>query len=102
MAECNHEMTEWYRSEYEPSLQHRSCVLCGMSQTARIKAPVIDITDRQPHTLIDAGGKIYVMPTSVLEMVSDRAMSVTSLEDYEHIVPAIISEWLALTKGDQS
>ena len=60
---------------------------------------VIDIEDYRPHLVVfDTFDDIHIMPESLIQDIIDGKMSVTELEDYEIIIPFILSEWLEMLK----
>lgn len=56
---------------------------------------VIALDDHRPHVTINGtSGKVHVIPVSTIQDVIEGARDITSIEDYEDIVPSILIEWL--------
>lgn len=55
---------------------------------------VIHIEAKQPHmTMQSIDKKIHVVPVSLIKDIIDGRKSITDLEGFEEIVPAILEEW---------
>jgi hypothetical protein len=56
---------------------------------------VSDFESRMRHIRISGtDGSEHVIPYSVFFMVSEGAIPITRIEDWENIVPQLVKEWL--------
>ena len=72
-----------------------------------MKNNIVDLDERRPHVMIplpkrtkDEVKTFHVVPVFTFKQIIKEEIPITDLEDWERIIPVIISDWLKGAKAD--